>query len=224
MLKPSIIAIDGPVAAGKTTIGVLLADSLGYSFVDTGAMYRALTWKALKLNVPLENEEELSRLASSTEINFAPAIGDSGCQHSVLVDGEDVTTEIHTIEVEAAVSLVAKVSGVRRLLVEQQQQLARNGKMVMVGRDIGTTVLPHAELKIYLEASVEERAKRRHLELPGRGEAADYHAILSDLMRRDEIDSTRSDSPLEAASDAKVVNTDDLGPDQVLSKILSLMD
>lgn len=224
MLKPSTIAIDGPVAAGKTTIGILLADSLGYSFIDTGAMYRALTWKALKLNVPLENEEELGRLASRTEINFAPATGASGCQHSVLVDGKNVTDELHTIEVEAAVSLVAKVSGVRRLLVQQQQQLARNGKMVMVGRDIGTKVLPHADLKVYLEASFEERAKRRYLELPVRGEAADYDAILGDLMRRDEIDSTRSDSPLEAAPDAKVINTDDLDPDQVLSRILSLMD
>lgn len=224
MLKPLKIAIDGPVAAGKTTIGTLLADRLEYSFVDTGVMYRALTWKALKLNIPFENEEELSRLASSTEIKFAPTVGGSGCRHSMLVDGEDVTAEIHTLEVEAAVSLVAKVSGVRRVLVEQQQRLAQNGKMVMVGRDIGTKVLPHAELKVYLEASVEERAQRRYLEIPGRGETADYHAILSDLMRRDEIDSTRSDSPLEAASDAKVINTDHLDPDQVLSRILSLLD
>ena len=108
MIKPSMIAIDGPVAAGKTTIGILLADSLGYSFIDTGVMYRALTWKALKLNIPSENEEEHSRLASSTEIEFV--VGDSGRRHSVLVDGQDVTSEVHGLEVEAAVSLVAKVA------------------------------------------------------------------------------------------------------------------
>ena len=224
MLKPSIIAIDGPVAAGKTTIGTLLADRLGYGFVDTGVMYRALTWKALKLNIPFENEEELSRLASSTEIKFAPTAGDSGWHQSVLVDGQDVTSEAHSLEVEAAVSLVSKVAGVRRVLVEQQRRLAQNGRIVMAGRDIGTTVLPHAELKVYLEASVEERAKRRHLEIVERGEAVDYHAILTDLIRRDEIDSKRSISPLEAALDAKIIDTNDLNPEQVLSRILSLME
>jgi cytidylate kinase len=222
MVKSSIIAIDGPVAAGKTTTGILLADSLEYSFIDTGVMYRALTWKALKLNIPFEDEEEHSRLAANTEIEFA--VGDSGHRHSVLVDGQDITSEVHSLEVEAAVSLVAKVAGVRRVLVEQQRQLAQNRKVVMVGRDIGTTVLPHAELKIYLEASVEERAKRRYLEIVERGETVDYHVILSDLIRRDEIDSKRSISPLEVASDAKVINTDNLNPDQVLSRILSLMD
>jgi len=222
MPKPSIIAIDGPVAAGKTTIGILLADSLGYSFIDTGVMYRALTWKALKLNIPFENEEEHSHLASNTEIEFA--VGDSRHRHSVLVDGQDVTSEVHSLKVEAAVSLVARVAGVRRVLVEQQRRLAQNGKVVMAGRDIGTTVLPHAELKVYLEASIEERAKRRYLEIVGRGEAVDYHVILSDLIRRDEIDSKRSISRLEAASDAKIISTDDLNPEQVLSRILSLMD
>jgi len=220
MLKPSTIAIDGPVAAGKTTIGTLLADRLGYTFIDTGVMYRALTWKAQKLNIPLENEEKLGRLASDTRIEFTSAV--SG--RSVFVDGQDVTSEIHSLEVEAAVSLVAKVAGVRRVLVEQQRRLAQNGKIVMAGRDIGTTVLPHAELKVYLEASAKERAKRRYLEIIGRGEAVDYHFILSDLIRRDEIDSKRSISPLEAASDARIINTDGLSPDQVLSRILTMMN
>ena len=222
MIKPSMIAIDGPVAAGKTTIGILLADSLGYSFIDTGVMYRALTWKALKLNIPSENEEEHGRLASNTVIVFAR--GDTGHRHSVLVDGQDVTSEVHSLEVEAAVSLVAKVAEVRRVMVEQQRRLAQSGKVVMVGRDIGTTVLPDAGLKVYLEASVEERAKRRYLEIVERGGTVDYHVILSDLIRRDEIDSKRSISPLEAASDAKVINTDNLNPGQVLASILSLMD
>ena len=223
MLRPSTIAVDGPVAAGKTTIGALLADRLEYTFIDTGMMYRALTLKVLKLNVPLEDEEELSRVACSTGIGFPSASGFDGYRGSVFVDGQDVTGEVNTLEVEAAVSLVAKVAGVRRVLVEEQRRLAQNGRVVMAGRDIGTTVLPHAELKVFLEASVEERAKRRHLEMVERGEMVDYHAILSDLVRRDEIDSRRSISPLEAASDATIIDTGDLNPDQVLSRILSLM-
>jgi cytidylate kinase len=224
MSKPSIIAIDGPVAAGKSTIGRLLAQRLGYRFVDTGEMYRALTWKAMKLNVDLEDEAELSRIASSTKIDFMSPLSDSKHHCSVLVDGRDVTTEIHTQEVEAGVSLVSKVAGVRRVMVEQQRRLAQDGKIIMAGRDIGTTVLPHAQLKVYLSASSEERGRRRYLEVIERGEAADYQAVLAELMRRDEIDSQRSISPLVPAPDAKMVDTDGLNPDQVLAEILRMMD
>ncbi len=224
MSKPLIIAIDGPVAAGKSTIGRLLAQRMGYRFVDTGEMYRALTWNALKLNIDLEDEAELSRLASSTEIDFVSPVRDSERYCSVLVDGRDVTTEIHNLEVEASVSLVAKVAGVRRVMVEWQRKLAQDGKIVMAGRDIGTTVLPHAELKVYLSASSEERARRRYQEVIERGEAADYQAIFAELMRRDEIDSQRPISPLEPASDARMVDTDGLNPDQVLAEILRMMD
>ncbi len=219
MPKPSMIAIDGPVASGKSTIGRLLAQRLGYRFVDTGAMYRALTWRAIKLSIDLEDEEELSRLAASTKIEFAPPEDYS----SVFVDGHDVTREIQDWEVEAGVSLVARVAGVRKVLVEQQRGLAQKGKIVMAGRDIGTTVLPHAELKVYLVASFEERARRRYQELVERGEAADYEAILADLIRRDEIDSERSVSPLRPAPEARIIDTDGLSADQVLSEILSMM-
>lgn len=224
MSKPSIIAIDGPVAAGKSTIGRLLAQRLGYRFVDTGEMYRALTWKALKLNIDLEDEAELSQLAFSTEIEFVPLAKSNEGYCSVLLDGCDVATKIHAPEVEAGVSLVAKVAGVRRVMVERQRRLAQDGKIVMAGRDIGTTVLPHAALKVYLGASSEERARRRYQEVIERGEMADYQAILAELMRRDEIDSQRPISPLEPASDAKMVDTDGLNPDQVLAEILSMMD
>lgn len=217
MPKPSLIAIDGPVASGKSTLGRLLSQRLGYRFVDTGAMYRALTWRAIRLSIDLEDEEELSRLAASTRIEFAPP-GDN-----VLVDGHDVTREIQDWEVEAGVSLVARVAGVRKVLVEQQQGLAQKGEIVMAGRDIGTTVLPHAELKVYLVASFKERARRRYLELVERGEAADYEAILADLIRRDEIDSERSVSPLQPAPEARIIDTDGLSADQVLSEILSMM-
>lgn len=223
MPTPSIITIDGPVAAGKSTIGRLLAEGLGYRFVDTGEMYRALTWKAIKLNIDLEDEGELSRLAASTKIELAPPVIDNGRYCSVLVDGQDVTRQIHSLEVEAAVSLVAKVAGVRKVLVEQQRRLAQNGRIVMAGRDIGTTVLPHAELKVYLSASLEERAQRRYLEVIERGEAVDYQAILADLIRRDEIDTKRPISPLEPAPEARTVNTDGLNPEQVLSEILGMM-
>ena len=224
MSKPSIIAIDGPVAAGKSTIGRLLSQKLGYRFVDTGEMYRALTWKAMKLNVDLEDEAELSRLASSIRIDFTSPLN-SGKRHcAVLVDGQDVTEEIHTQRVEVGVSLVSKVAGVRRVMVEQQQKLAQDGKIVMAGRDIGTTVLPHAQLKIYLSASSEERARRRYLEVIERGEAADYQTILAELVRRDEIDSQRSISPLKPAPDAKMVDTDGLNPDQVLAGIIRMTE
>ena len=223
MSKPSIIAIDGPVAAGKSTVGQLLARKLGYRFLDTGEMYRALTWKALKLNIGLEDEAELSRLASSTRIELVtPVGGDDRC--CVLVDGRDVAAEIHTLEVDASVSLVSMVAGVRKVMVEQQRRLAQDGKIVIAGRDIGTIVLPHAELKVYLGASVAVRARRRYLEMIERGEAADYQAILAELMKRDEIDSQRAISPLEPASDARMIDTDGLNPDQVLAEILSMMD
>jgi len=192
--------------------------------VDTGEMYRALTWKAMKLNVDLEDEAELSRLASSIRIDFTSP-PNSGKRHcAVLVDGQDVTEEIHTQGVEVGVSLVSKVAGVRRVMVEQQQKLAQDGKIVMAGRDIGTTVLPHAQLKIYLSASSEERARRRYLEVIERGEAADYQTILAELVRRDEIDSRRSISPLEPATDAKMVDTDGLNPDQVLAGIIRMTE
>jgi len=213
-----MIAIDGPVAAGKSTIGRLLTQRLGYRFVDTGEMYRALTWKAIKLNINLEDEEALGRLASNTKIELS-STGDC----CVLVNGQDVTPNIHNFEVEAGVSPVAKVAKVREVLVKQQRRLAQKGKIVMAGRDIGTTVLPHAELKVYLVASVEERARRRYLELIERGKITDYQAILADLVRRDGIDSERAISPLKPASDARIIDTDGLSPQQVLSEILGMV-
>jgi len=216
MSIPSIVAIDGPVAAGKSTIGGLLAKRLGYRFVDTGSMYRALTWKALGLNTDLEDEAALRRLAESTKIGLAPP-------DRVLVDGHDVTKGIQHSAVEAGVSLVAKAAGVREVLVKQQQALARRGKVVMAGRDIGTVVLPDAGTKVYLNASCEERARRRYLELVERGDAADYQAVLADLRRRDEMDSERAVSPLQPAPDARMIDTDGISAEQVLSEILTMM-
>jgi len=215
MPNPATIAIDGPVAVGKSAIGSLLAQRLGYRFLDTGAMYRALTWLALELGIDLEDEKALEELALGANIELAA--------EAVMVAGRDVTGDIRGEEVERGVSLVAKVAGVRRALVAKQQQLAQGGQVVMAGRDIGTVVLPHAELKLYLAASAEERAHRRYLELVQRGEEANYEQVLAELKRRDKIDSERALAPLQPAPDAKVIDTDGLNIEQVLAEIMGII-
>ena len=222
MPRPPTVALDGPVASGKTTVGQLLAQRLGYLFVDTGAMYRALTWKALKSGLDLRDEATLTRLAASTRIELMWG-NHRGRPFSVLVDGQDVTDELRRPEIDYGVSLVARVPGVRRALVAQQQALAREGPVVMAGRDIGTVVLPAAELKVYLEASPEARALRRYHELQEIGIASNYQEILDHLTRRDDLDSNRPDSPLCPAPDAHRINTDALTLDQVVKAILGLM-
>jgi cytidylate kinase len=216
MPKPTTIAIDGPLAVGKSTIGSFLAQRLGYRFFDTGAMYRALTWLALKLGVNLEDEKALEELALKADIELEP--------QGALINGHDVSLNLRDPEIENGVSLVAKVAGVRRVLVAKQQQLAQGGKVVMAGRDIGTVVLPHAELKLYLAASPEERAHRRHSELIQREEKADYEQVLAELRRRDKLDSERELAPLQPAPDAKIIDTDGLDVEQVLREILSLSE
>ncbi len=215
MPNPATIAIDGPVAVGKSAIGSLLAQRLGYRFLDTGAMYRALTWLALELGIDLEDEKALEELALGASIELAA--------ETVMVAGRDVTGDIRGEEVERGVSLVAKVAGVRRALVAKQQQLAQGGQVVMAGRDIGTVVLPRAELKLYLAASPEERARRRHLELVQRGEKAHYEQVLAELKRRDKIDSERALAPLQPAPDAKIIDTDGLNIEQVLAEIMGII-
>lgn len=215
MPKPATIAIDGPGAVGKSAIGSLLAQRLGYRFLDTGAMYRALTWLALELGIDLEDEKALEELALGASIELAA--------EAVMVAGRDVTGDIRGEEVERGVSLVAKVAGVRRALVAQQRQMAQGGRVVVAGRDIGTVVLPHAELKLYLAASAEERAHRRYLELVQRGEEANYEQVLAELKRRDKIDSERALAPLQPAPDAKIIDTDGLNIEQVLAEIMGII-
>ena len=217
MSRPSRIAIDGPVAVGKSTISRMLAQRLGYRYVDTGAMYRALAWKAMELNIDLEDEERLTTLARNAKIELVPP-------DRVLVDGIEVSSAVRHPDVDRVVSLVAKVAGVREVLVRRQRALGRGGEVVMAGRDIGTVVMPDAELKVFLSASVEERARRRYHELVGRGEGVDYHDVLADLKRRDAIDSGRAVSPLQPAGDARLVDTDELSLEQVLSEIMGIID
>jgi len=219
MPKPSTIAIDGPAACGKTTVGRLLAKKLGYRFVDTGAMYRALTWEALRLRVDIEDEGALGRLAESTRMELPPD-GDDG----IVVNGRYVNNELRSTEVDFGVSPVAKVADVRKVLVRNQQLIAKDGNIVMVGRDIGTNVLLDADLKVYLDVSVEEQARRRYKEMVEQGEKADYEDILARLIRRDRIDSKRSVNPLRKAEDAHVINTDVMDANGVLDEILRLVD
>ncbi len=215
MPGPRLITIDGPVAVGKSTVGRLLAGKLGYRFIDTGAMYRALAWKALKLGLDPEDEEGLSELARSTAMEFS---GDG----ELLVDGQVVSHELRQPSVEERVSLVSRIAEVRQAMVAQQQAIARESGAVMAGRDIGTVVLPQAELKVYLEASAEERARRRYQELRQQGKDVDYASVLDDLKRRDSIDSQRAVSPLRPASDAHIIDTEGLEVEVVVEMISTL--
>jgi cytidylate kinase len=223
-LKVSTIAIDGPAASGKSTVGELLARQLGYLYFDTGVMYRAVTWAALDRGVPIEDEAAVTALAGELHIDVTSPTVDDGRQYTVLADGVDITWEIRTPEVNAAVSPVSAYPGVRREMVRQQRRVAKCGQVVMVGRDIGTVVLPGADLKIYLDASVEERARRRWAEEQARGENSDYEAVLASMRRRDEIDSGREASPLRAAEDAVVLDTTALDIDGVMAKVMRLIE
>jgi len=222
MSKPSTIAIDGTVASGKSTIGALLAERLGYTYLDTGAMYRAVTWVALEQGINIADEEAITALAESVVINISRPTVDDGRQYTVYADGEDVTWEIRRPEVDANVSPVSAYPGVRRALTEQQRRMGRRGRIVMVGRDIGTVVLPEADLKIYLDATVEERAHRRHREILDRGEEADYEQVLASMRRRDRIDSQREAAPLRPAGDAVIIDTTGLSIAEVLAKVEEL--
>jgi CMP/dCMP kinase len=219
MPPPSIIAIDGPAASGKSTIGKRLADELGYLFFDTGVMYRAVTWIALKHGLSIPDEATLTALAEDTEIDIQPPSKEDGRNCDILAEGQDITWEIRLPEVEAHVSQVSAYPGVRKALSAQQKRIGKRGHVVMVGRDIGTVVLPEADLKIYLDASAEERARRRYGEMIDRGEQADYNEILNSMRRRDKIDSTRAIAPLRPAKDANMINSDGLSVDQVLEAI-----
>ena len=220
---PSIIAIDGPAASGKSTLGLRVANALGYLFFDTGVMYRAVTWLVLQHNVDPRDEAQVTALAEGTPIDVAPASRSDGRACDVLVGGEDITWETRRPEVEANVSVVSAYRGVRAALSQQQRRIGQRGRVVMVGRDIGTVVLPEADLKIYLDASAEERAKRRYDEIIARGGTADYDVILAKVIERDRIDSTRDVAPLKAAEDAFVLESDKLNADEVFQHVMTLI-
>lgn len=223
MTRPSTIAIDGPAASGKSTVGAMLAERLGYVYLDTGVMYRAVTWAVLARRIAIEDEAGVTALAERLRIDVIMPTVDDGRQYTVLADGIDVTWEIRRPDVDRGVSPVSAYLGVRTALTRQQRRIGLKGEVVMVGRDIGTVVLPDADLKIYLEATVEERAGRRYREVIARGGAAEYDDVLIALRRRDRIDSGREVAPLRVADDAVVVDTTPLDIEQTLETVLALV-
>ncbi|MDB5083121.1 MAG: cytidylate kinase [Bacilli bacterium] len=218
LLNLLTIAIDGPAGAGKSTVAKLVAEKLGLLYVDTGAMYRAITLKALSTGVSLKDADSLVKLANQTHIELR----DRTEGYEILLDGKLVTGEIRTPEVTAGVSEVSAVPGVRLRLVELQRAMADDRGVVMDGRDIGTYVLPRATLKIFLTASVEERARRRSEDLNQRGYTVNQQEIQADIERRDNYDSTREFAPLAVATDAVVVETTGLTVHQVVDRIVAM--
>ena len=220
MAMPRTIAIDGPAGAGKSTIGALVAERLGYLYLDTGAMYRAVALAAQRKKIDPDDAARLAALAGGVRITIGPPTTQDGRAYTVLLDGSDVTWEIRSAEIDRIVSQVARVSGVRDAMVAQQRTLAGKGRVVMVGRDIGTVVLPDAEKKIFLTASASERARRREEELASRGERRPRQELLNEILRRDRLDTERTVSPLKAAGDAVIVQTDGLSVKEALERVL----
>lgn len=220
MSKKISIAIDGPAGAGKSTIARKLAQLLNYIYIDTGAMYRAITLKALRMKIDLLDENKLEEVAKQTEIGFNAYLTPNGqYENRVIMDEEDVTEEIRTPLISQSVSLTAKVAGVREQMVKLQRKMAELGGTVMDGRDIGTVVLPQAGLKIFLTASIEERANRRYKELIQKGYQVDLPALREEIALRDRIDSEREVSPLKQATDALPLDTTNLTIEEVVEKI-----
>ena len=219
MNYPNIVAIDGPAASGKTTVANQLAEKWGYLFFDTGVMYRAVTWLAIYNGISTKDETAVSELADKIQIDVTPPTQADGREYDVIADGMDVTWCIRKKKVDSKVSHVSAYPGVRFALTRQQRRIGMQGKVIMVGRDIGTVVLPEADLKIYLDASVEERAQRRYRQRIERGEHVVLAKILQKLKKRDKIDSTREIAPLRAAEDAVLINTDNLSILEVVAVI-----
>lgn len=214
-----VVAIDGPVAAGKTTVARLLANRLGATLFDTGVLYRAVTLAALREAIETDDSGALAELARSRVIDIQQPSKNDGRLYDVLLDGEDITWSLREPAVDASVSAVSAHPDVREALLPVQRRIAARGKVVMVGRDIGTVVVPDAGVKIFLNASVDERARRRFDELQRRGTEKTYEQVLQDLLRRDALDSQRVTSPLRPAGDAVLVETDGLDVDTVVAKI-----
>lgn len=221
---PSVIAIDGPAASGKSTLARMLAENLGYLFFDTGVMYRAITWVALQEGISIEDESTIEALAERAEIDVQPPSKNDGRLYDVWIDDRDITWQIRQTEVDANVSIISAYPGVRKALTSQQRRIGQRGRVVMVGRDIGTVVLPEADLKIFLDASVEERARRRTQEIIERGGSADYDTVLEAMRARDRIDITRPVAPLKPAEDAVIINTDALSLPGVLDYVLTIIE
>jgi cytidylate kinase len=221
--KISTIAIDGPAASGKSTLALKLASELDYLYFDTGVMYRAVTLAAIRQGIPMSDEQRISSIARKLDLDVRPPSQSDNRQYDVIMDGEDVTWAIRSPDVDRNVSQVSMYAGVREAMTKRQREIGSRGQVVMVGRDIGTVVLPDADLKIYLDASVEARAMRRLEEKKERGEFAEFEAILEDMRERDRIDSTRELAPLQAAPDAVILNNTKMSVEKELQEVLQII-
>jgi cytidylate kinase len=219
MGAPTTIALDGPAASGKTTVGEILARRLGYLLFDTGVMYRAAALAALQRGIPISDEVAVTAMTEELVIDVCPPTVEDGRLYTVLMDGQDVTHEIRGPDVDAAVSPVSAYVGVRAALTAKQRRIGERGRVVMVGRDIGTVVLPDAQLKIYLDATPQERAQRRLGDCLARGEDISLDEVLAGVLRRDEIDSGREHAPLRIAEDAVLIDSTGLTVQEVLARI-----
>lgn len=217
-MKKIVVAIDGPAGAGKSTIAKLAAEKLGYAYIDTGAMYRSVAWKFLQTGKAFD-EDFISGLSKTMLIDFKP----EAKINRVFVDGTEVTDAIRTPKVTAIVSRVAAIGAVREAMVDQQRRMGEAGGVLMDGRDIGTVVFPNAQLKIFLTASVEERARRRYTEMVAKGQQVDLQQLQADIAERDKQDSERAISPLRQAEDALLLDTSDMGISEVTDRILQLV-
>ena len=213
------VAIDGPASSGKSTISKLIAKENHFVYLDTGAMYRVVTLAVLRNKISIDDHEAIEKLVQTIEIGFSMQDG----KQSVFMNGEDVTDEIRSVEVTKNVSAVSAIKEVRTRLVHLQQEIAENHSIIMDGRDIGTVVLPQAEIKIFLVASVEERAKRRFIENQEKGIEMSYEELVEDIRRRDHIDSTRKESPLKKAEDAIEIDTTTMTIEDVVKTVTALI-
>jgi cytidylate kinase len=221
-MKKLAVAIDGPAGAGKSTVAQILARRLGYTYIDTGAMYRALTWQIIQSGIDINDENRIAQMAETTKVRLSFTDG----ANLVFANEKDVTAAIRERDVNTLVSAVAKIPKVREIMLKAQQDMGASGKVVMDGRDIGTHVLPNAEVKVFLTASITARAKRRYLELKEKNGAScvDLAEIEKEIAKRDEQDSNRASAPLIQAADAVVIDTTALSIEEVVQKIFSLCE
>ncbi|TAH52905.1 MAG: (d)CMP kinase [Chloroflexota bacterium] len=216
---PRTIAIDGPAASGKSVLAEKLADALGYFYLDTGLMYRAVTNEALTRGIPISAQDAVTQLAETIEINVAPVN-----HHSVVtVNGRDVSNQLHRPEVDRNVSAVSAYAGVRKAMTQQQRRIAARGDVILAGRDIGTVVLPNADCKIFLTASVDARARRRMQDRLARGQKVTLEEMRQEILKRDELDSSRTVAPLRAADDAVILDNSDLTIDETVARVLDIL-
>ena len=217
-----IITIDGPSSSGKSTVGEKLADNIGYRFSDTGCLYRALTVATLQRNIPITDTHAIIKLASDIDIVVQTSTIEDGRQYTVLIDTIDVTWELRSSSTDTNVSLISTIPDVRQRLTEQMRSIANGTNIVMVGRDIGTVVVPEAALKFYLDASIDERARRRHNENIENGIKSDYKEILANLQTRDHIDTQRDSAPLRKPKTAHIIDTTSMETTNVLNEMLRI--